>query len=78
MAAQKRLTSFFSSTAEDSATSQGKSTASSAGEEREKNLFQDEASTSADSAPKSKNHGCFLISGWTSTCGYDGTINCVA
>ena len=53
---------------------QGKSTASSAGEETEQNFFQGEASTSAESAPKSiKNHGCFLKSGWTP--GYDGMIN---
>ena len=60
MAEKKRLTSLSPSTAEDSASWQGKSTASSAGEESEQNLFQDEASTCAESTPKSKkNMGVF-------------------
>ena len=69
------MAAFFSSTTENLESSQGKSTVSSAREETEQNLFQDEAYTSAESVPKSKKHGCFLKSDQTFTRGYDGMIN---
>ena len=55
---------------EDLESSQGKSTVSSAGEETEQNLFQDEAYTQ-NQRPKVRK------SDWTFTRGYDGMINFV-